>query len=110
MIDDLPPSTPTTPMPNDQPVSYPITRNRKLIDRIITKRTITLKFTGQAKEFLDELEDAGLNEQDIFAKALFLLERAWRTERVAMLREHVSVDKNEDIEFIFKVKTGKKGA
>jgi hypothetical protein len=66
-------------------------------------RTVHLTLTRDAEEFVRTLEKEGLSERDIFAKALGLLQRAYMSKRVVMARENVSLDKSEDIEYIFSV-------
>ena len=66
-------------------------------------RTVHLTLTRDAEKFVRTLEEEGLSERDIFAKALGLLQRAYMSKRVVMAKESVSLDKSEDIEYIFSV-------
>ena len=69
-------------------------------------RTVHLKLTKDAEDFVKELEKKGLTERDIFAKALGLLQRAYISGRIAMVRESAVKEygqvPSKDIEYVFK--------
>ena len=48
-------------------------------------RDVHLRFTGRSERFLRECEDLGYSARDIVARALWLLEVAHRTKRVALV-------------------------
>ena len=50
-------------------------------------KVIHLKLTGKAESFIEDMKKQGLNEQDVFAKALNVLEDIWKTKRVALIKE-----------------------
>lgn len=50
-------------------------------------RTITIKLTGLAEKFISEMEKEGLNEADVIAQGIGILEEVWRTNRVALVKE-----------------------
>lgn len=50
-------------------------------------RTITIKLTGLAEKFISEMEKEGLNEADVIAQGIGILEEVWRTKRVALVKE-----------------------
>lgn len=55
-------------------------------------RTITLKLTGLAEKFIEEMEKQGLNEADVIAQGIGILEEIWRTNRVALVREDFQIN------------------
>ncbi|MCR8561441.1 hypothetical protein KXD93_27555 [Mucilaginibacter sp. BJC16-A38] len=50
-------------------------------------KTITIKLTGLAETFINEMKKQGLNEADVIAQGIGLLEEVWRTNRVALVKE-----------------------
>ena len=65
-------------------------------------RIVHLRLTKRAEEVLQTLEKEGLTEQDIFAKSLYLLEQAWKTRRLAMLREGTTPE-DSAVEYVFSI-------
>jgi hypothetical protein len=50
-------------------------------------KTITIKLSGLAEDFMNKMREEGLNEADVIAQGIGLMEEVWRTGRVALLRE-----------------------
>jgi len=50
-------------------------------------KTITIKLTGLAEIFIDEMKKQGLTEADVISQGIGLLEEVWRTNRVALVKE-----------------------
>ncbi len=50
-------------------------------------KTVTIKLTGLAEKFVDEMKSQGLTEVDVISQGLGILEQIWRTNRVALVKE-----------------------
>lgn len=50
-------------------------------------KTITIKLSGLAEKFINELRHEGLSEADVISQSIGLLEQVWRTNRVALIRK-----------------------
>ncbi|MGC2237209.1 MAG: hypothetical protein WA584_13675 [Pyrinomonadaceae bacterium] len=62
-------------------------------------KTVHLRLTGKAEKFVKDLIETGFNEREIIARALWLLETAVKTGRVALL------DKEEKPLYIFSLQS-----
>ena len=47
-------------------------------------KKIHLRLIGEAEKFIDDMVEQGLTERDVIAKALWLFETAWKTQRIAL--------------------------
>ncbi len=69
-------------------------------------RTVHLKLTSEAENFLNDMEnELGFNEEEVFAKAVGLLQTAYHTKRVALIREDWKQQNVEAVEHYFSVRT-----
>lgn len=50
-------------------------------------RSITIKLSGLAESFIDEMKKEGLDEADVIAQGIGLLQEVWRTGRVGLISE-----------------------
>lgn len=55
-------------------------------------KKVHLRLTGRAEKFIEYMAEQGLTERDVIAKALWLLETAWKTQRVALLNNKFQVE------------------
>lgn len=62
-------------------------------------RTVQLKLTGKAEQFLNRLEQEGLTERDVFAKALSVLRDVHETKRVGLISE--GYENTDIVEFFY---------
>ena len=61
-------------------------------------KTITIRLTGLAEKFINEMKNQGLNEGDVIAQGIGLLEEVWRTNRVALVTEDFWRNSREESE------------
>ena len=59
-------------------------------------KKIHLRLIGQAEKFIDDMVEQGLTDRDVIAKALWLFETAWKTQRIALLNADC-----QEVEYIF---------
>ena len=59
-------------------------------------KKIHLRLIGEAEKFIDDMVEQGLTERDVIAKALWLFETAWKTQRIALLNADC-----QEVEYIF---------
>lgn len=66
-------------------------------------KTLHLQLSGESEKFFQELQQTGLNEREIIAKALWLLNKVHKTGRVALLKQN-RIDSRETqdiVEYVF---------
>ena len=66
-------------------------------------KIVHLKLTGRAEKFMAEMLAQGLNEQDVFAKALTVLEDTYRTKCVARIKQSYLGRDIDAVEFFYGV-------
>ena len=59
-------------------------------------KTINLRITDEAEKFMQELKKRGISEQDAISKALWLLNLAHKTGRIALLKSDT-----EEVQYVF---------
>ena len=57
-------------------------------------KTVTIKLTGLAEKFVEEMKNQGLTEGDVISQGLGILEQIWRTKRVALVKESFWLENN----------------
>jgi hypothetical protein len=62
-------------------------------------RTVHLQLTGKAEELLKQLEEEGLTERDVFARALSILNDVYQTKRVGRIVK--GQEDSNAIEFLY---------
>jgi hypothetical protein len=68
-------------------------------------RHVHLRLSRQAEAFVEEMEEQGLTERDVFANALGLLREVWTTGQVAMITRNARAlnIRNPYIQYIFQI-------
>ena len=57
-------------------------------------RIISIKLTGVAETFMNEMERKGLNESDVISQGIGLLKEVLKTERVALIKPDKDIEQN----------------
>jgi hypothetical protein len=66
-------------------------------------KILHLQLSGESEKFFQELQQTGLNEREIIAKALWLLNKVHKTGRVALLKQsQIDSKATQDVvEYVF---------
>lgn len=55
-------------------------------------KKITFRCTGETERFLECMEEQGLTVRDVIARALWLFEKAWTTQHVAIINDEFQIE------------------
>lgn len=68
-------------------------------------RKVTIKLSGLAEKFMDEMRKQGLSDEDVISQALGLMAEVWKSQTVAKIKPGFRKQDVDAIEYYYLIQT-----